>query len=90
MDYMGILKRAFHVTWDHKVLWFFGFLRRSLAPAGAWAATAAVASGTTMPGRPGAFPGFQVTTELVVAMVIGVHRARPDRRRPCAWPATWP
>jgi hypothetical protein len=31
MDYMGILKRAWRVTWRHKALWLFGFL---LAPFG--------------------------------------------------------
>ena len=34
MDYMGILKRAFHVTWNHKVLWLFGFLSALLGSGG--------------------------------------------------------
>jgi hypothetical protein len=73
VDYIGILKRAFHVTWDHKVLWFFGFLAALLGSgSGGMSWRGGGPQGNMMPGRPGAFPGFQVTPEIIVAIVIGV------------------
>ncbi len=75
MDYMGILKRAFHVTWNHKVLWLFGFLSALLGSGGGgtgWQGGGAGGRGNMMPGRPGAFTGFEISTEMVAAMVVGI------------------
>jgi hypothetical protein len=72
MDYVGILKRAFHVTWDHKVLWLFGFLAALLGSGSGGANWNMGSRGNAMPGRTGTFPGFQFSPELVIALIIGV------------------
>ncbi len=72
MDYLGTLKRAFHVTWNHKALWLFGFLSALFGSGGGSMSGQGSGRGTTIAGRPGAFPGFQVTPEIVAAVVIGV------------------
>ena len=72
MDYVGILKQAFHLTWNYKVLWLFGFLSALLGSGGGGMNWQGGGRGVTMPGRPGAFPGFQVAPEMVAAIIVGV------------------
>ncbi|MDP3046025.1 MAG: hypothetical protein Q8O07_00915, partial [Chloroflexota bacterium] len=63
MDYVGILKRAFHVTWNYKVLWLFGFLSALWGSGGGgmgWQGGGG-GRGNMMPGRPGAFTGFEIS-----------------------------
>lgn len=75
MDYVAILKRAFHITWSHKVLWLFGALAALLDLGGGgtgWRGNGAGSRGYTMPGRPGAFAGFDVTPGMVAAVLIAI------------------
>jgi hypothetical protein len=74
MDYMGILKRAIHVTWNYKVLWLFGFLSALLGSGSGgmnWQGGAG-SRGNMMQGRPGALPSFEVSPGMVAAIVVGI------------------
>jgi hypothetical protein len=74
MDYMGILKRAMHVTWNYKVLWLFGFLAALLGSGSGgmnWQGGAG-SRGNMMQGQPGAFPRFEVNAGMFAAIVVGI------------------
>jgi hypothetical protein len=73
MDYMGILKRAMHVSWDYKVLWLFGFLAALLGSGSGgmnWQGGAG-SRGNMMQGRPGVLPSFDLNPGIVAAIIAG-------------------
>jgi hypothetical protein len=75
MDYVGILKRAVHVTWNHRALWLFGFLAALLGSGGGgtgWQGGGSGGRGATIPGRPAAFTGFEITPGMVAAVAAGI------------------
>ncbi len=71
MDHFGILKRAWRITWDYKVLWIFGFLI-ALTSGGGGGNGGGSAGGGNGPNNfawPDRFP-FDINPALIIGLVV--------------------
>lgn len=78
MDYSGILKRAWNVTWKHKILWFFGLFAGAMGGGGSSGGGGSYSSGRTGTGS-GNLPFgneaqfqrfFEQSLPLIIALAV--------------------
>ncbi len=74
MDHMKIIKRAFSITWNYRVLWLFGFLLALTLPRGNGGSNSGVQTGSSSFSGGQGLPPFlsSISPQVVNSIIAGI------------------